>query len=177
MVAEERKGRSWIEDTRDDRDLKYYHEFYKSIAPTGHGIAPEIDLRDRWPPIYEQGGIGSCMANAIAAALRFARCQYLNEDNHDHSKFEPSRLYLYWIERRILKAKNAAIAYDTGGKIQDGIKSLHAYCVCPEAGSTPSWPYPDQRSNTTRMANKSETLRLLTTKPTYGPQKPWHATL
>ncbi|KAL9609382.1 MAG: hypothetical protein Q9167_005851 [Letrouitia subvulpina] len=143
MATEEEKGRGWIEDTPDNRDLEYHHDFHQIIALAGHGIAPEINIQHRCPPIYNQGTLGSCTANAIAAALRYARCQYLNEDNHDYSKFQPSRLYVYWNERRLLQANNAAVAYDTGGRIRDGIKSLHEYGVCPEAGSAPNWPYPD----------------------------------
>lgn len=143
MDNEERKGRGWIEDIPDEKDLQYHHEFYKIIAPAGHGIAPAIDLRYRCPPIYDQGQIGSCTANAIGSALRFARCQYLNEDNHDYSKFQPSRLYIYWNERRMLEDNNAAVNRDTGARLRDGIKSLQAYGVCPEAGSSPNWPYPD----------------------------------
>ena len=53
-----------------------------------HTLPIEIDLRPEMPPVYDQGVINSCSANAICTAI-----QYLDKS------FDPSRLFLYYNER------------------------------------------------------------------------------
>ncbi|HSQ05128.1 MAG TPA: hypothetical protein VLN59_13880, partial [Burkholderiales bacterium] len=73
----------------------------------------KVDLRAKCPPVYDQGQLGSCTANAIGAAIQFdRRKQKLKSD------FCPSRLFIYYNER----AMEGTIKSDSGAQIRDGIK-------------------------------------------------------
>jgi C1A family cysteine protease len=112
----------WIRDLPDHRDRCYTAE------PPGFGpLPPSVDLRAGCPPVYDQGQLGSCTANAIAAALEFDRKKQGLPD------FTPSRLFIYYNER----AMEGTIASDSGAQIRDGIKSVATQGDCPEA----EWPY------------------------------------
>ena len=76
--------------------------------------------------VYEQGGIGSCTANALCAAVAFA-------SRPSRQAFEPSRLFLYYAER----ARNGEAALDAGATFADGLAALSSVGVCGEA----RWPY------------------------------------
>src|SRR5439155_12324819 len=81
----------WKKDKVNPNDV--YHKF--SLSRSLESIT-FIDLREKCPPIYDQGNLGSCTANAIAAAYEFdeIKDQNLNE-------FIPSRLFIYYNEREI----------------------------------------------------------------------------
>ncbi|MEY2438756.1 MAG: hypothetical protein QOI34_141, partial [Verrucomicrobiota bacterium] len=56
----------WIPDLPDHRDLLF------SAPPTILRKLPrKIDLSAKCPPVFDQGEIGSCTANAIGAAIEF----------------------------------------------------------------------------------------------------------
>src|SRR4029079_3357244 len=78
----------WVPDIPDQRDIMY------SAPP--HVLStmpPSVDLRSKCPPVYDQGQLGSCTANAIGAALEFAQIKQQEEE------FVPSRLFIYYNER------------------------------------------------------------------------------
>jgi C1A family cysteine protease len=81
-----------------------------------------VDLRSKMPPVYDQGNLGSCTANALCAAY-----QYLKPSLY------PSRLFLYYNERKI----ECDIPDDAGAFLSDGVLSLVQTGVCPEQ----DWPY------------------------------------
>ena len=112
----------WIPDLPDVRDQAYR-------APRRAGALPKsVDLRSGCPPVYDQGELGSCTANAIAAAVEF--------DEHKQSfrqPYQPSRLFIYYNER----ALSGTIATDGGAMLRDGIKVVAGQGTCPE----PMWPY------------------------------------
>jgi len=110
----------WKVDTPDQRDIQYKPDEIK--------INKKVDLRKQCPGIYNQGKLGSCTANAIAAAYEF------NEIKQDeNSIFTPSRLFIYYNERYMEKSTE----YDSGANIRDGIKSVNKQGVCNET----DWPY------------------------------------
>ncbi len=99
----------WIPDLPDHRDYTY--------AVPVHAIGcggPMVDLRGQCPPVYDQGHLGSCTANAIAAAVEF--------DMHKQGlhAFTPSRLFIYYNERAI----EGHIPCDSGAMLRDGIKAV-----------------------------------------------------
>src|SRR5262249_34906504 len=61
---------------------------------TLRALPKSVDLRSKCPPVYDQGRIGSCTANAIAAAIQFDRLK-----NQQSPDFVPSRLFIYYNER------------------------------------------------------------------------------
>ena len=110
----------YIPDLPDFRDHRY-----KLAAPIP--LPPVVDLRPGMPPVYDQGQLGSCTANAIAAAFDFER-------NRQGKPFiTPSRLFIYFNEREM----EGTVDSDSGAQIRDGIKSVADDGVCAET----DWPY------------------------------------
>ena len=116
------RGYGWQKDLPDQRD------FYYAVPSLTLGPLPsKTDLRPQCPPVYDQGKLGSCTANAIGAAIQFDRLKQKLPD------FVPSRLFIYYNER----AMENTVASDSGAQIRDGIKSVARQGDCPEA----EWPY------------------------------------
>ena len=128
---EEFKKYGWVRDIPDHRDIHRTRKLRRTDAV--------IDLRSKCPEIYNQGKLGSCTANAIAAAYQFDELKQ-NETN----TFIPSRLFIYYNERDM----EGSVNYDSGAQIRDGIKSINKVGVCPET----EWPY-DISTFTTKPAN------------------------
>jgi C1A family cysteine protease len=112
----------WVPDLPDHRDFDYSAPLVALKA-----LPPKVDLRTGCPPVYDQGQLGSCTANAIGAAFQFAQKKEGLKD------FIPSRLFIYYNERDM----EATVGQDSGANIRDGIKSVNKLGVCPEA----MWPY------------------------------------
>jgi len=113
----------WKPDLPDFRD-----KVLALPASKTKDLPAQVDLRPAEHfPIYDQGHLGSCTANAIAASFHFDQ---VRQNLHD---FVPSRLFLYYNER----AMEGTIEQDSGAYIRDGIKSLNNVGICPEA----MWPY------------------------------------
>jgi C1A family cysteine protease len=114
----------WIPDIPDARD-----HMYSAPQMTMATLPPRMDLRSGCPEVYDQGQLGSCTGNAIAAAVQFGR-RKLNQA----PDFQPSRLFIYYNER----VMEGTVGTDSGAMIRDGIKSVAKLGVCPEE---PDWPY------------------------------------
>jgi len=123
-----RPGLGWMPDLPDNRD----HLYAAPMAKLGP-LPSRVSLRRHCPKVYNQGQIGSCTANAIAAAIEFDRMKQKLAD------FIPSRLFIYYNERRI----EHSVPLDNGAQIRDGIKSVGKEGVCPET----EWPYDDTPAN------------------------------
>jgi C1A family cysteine protease len=116
------KGYGWNPDIPDGRDL-----IYAAPPEVATKLPPQVDLRDQCPPVYDQGQLGSCTANAIGAALEF------DQMKQKEQAATPSRLFIYYNERAI----EGTIDSDSGAQIRDGIKSVHKQGAPPET----DWPY------------------------------------
>jgi C1A family cysteine protease len=112
----------WIPDLPDHRD-----QFYAAPMRYMQTLAPSVDLRPKCPPVYDQGQLGSCTANAIAGAIEFDLMK------QSVQVFTPSRLFIYYNER----ALEGTVDSDSGAMIRDGIKSVVQQGDCPET----LWPY------------------------------------
>jgi len=114
----------WVPDLPDARD-----HIYAAPQIALAALPPSADLRSGCPPVYDQGRIGSCTANAIAGAFEFdLRKQGLSD-------FVPSRLFIYYNER----AMEGHVQSDSGAQIRDGVKSVATLGVCSEN----EWAYDD----------------------------------
>lgn len=106
-------GLGYIPDLGDPRDFKY---------KLTHVARPQsVDLRDKLPPSWDQGQLGSCTAFALTAAVAFLH------------GFTGSQLWLYYKERVI----EHTTKQDAGAMIRDGIKVLAKDGLPPED----AWPY------------------------------------
>lgn len=155
---------NWLLQPTDFNDWKYklpagYKQQDKSIDLRG--------TRKMQTDIFNQGGMGSCTANAIAEALRYA---YAREGHDTTVPWRPSRLFVYYLERvadgagdmitlqqlqDFLGKKSvtmkvngqdtdvfswiaSAILKDDGADLRNGMKALNQYGVCSED----TWKYP-----------------------------------
>jgi C1A family cysteine protease len=114
------RGFGWRRQLPDARD-KLYMARLRDLPPV------EYDLRQSMPAVYDQGQLGSCTGNAVAAAMEYER------DRQGLSDFVPSRLFIYYNER----ALEGTVSSDSGAVIRDGIKVVNREGVCPET----LWPY------------------------------------
>jgi C1A family cysteine protease len=96
-------------------------KFMKIAKPASLPLV--VDLRSKCPPVYDQGNLGSCTAQACACTFSL-----LNKN-----VFTPSRLFIYYNERLI----DNCVDYDVGAYLQDGIYSLVKFGVCNEK----MWPH------------------------------------
>ena len=118
----------WKKDIPDTRDFKF-----RLAEPV---IAPDkIDLQDKCPPVYNQGNLSSCSANAISAVIEFDQLK------QGLKAFIPSRLFIYYNERDMEGDTNE----DNGASLRDGIKCINSLGVCEET----MWPY-DEGSFSTK---------------------------
>jgi len=124
----------WTPDLPDQRDFVY-------AAPRTvlRKLPSKVDMRKLCPPIYDQGDLGSCTANAIGAAFEF---EILKQSKP--MDFMPSRLFIYYNERVIEHTVNT----DAGAQIRDGMKTVNKQGICPEK----IWPY-----NINQFAHKPST--------------------
>jgi C1A family cysteine protease len=113
------RGFGWRAEAPDLRDRLFARRLSQ--------LPPETDLRAEMPPVYDQGQLGSCTANAIGAAMEYER------NRQGEADFMPSRLFIYYNERAI----EGTTGSDAGAQIRDGIKVVNNEGVCPEA----IWPY------------------------------------
>src|SRR5262249_39317548 len=116
-------GYGWVRDLPDTRDFLYA----APLIRYPHGLPTSIDLRSACPPIYNQGHLSSCTANAIGAAIQFDQLKQGTKD------FMPSRLFIYYCERAI----EGTISQDSGAQVRDGIKAVSTLGAPPET----DWPY------------------------------------
>ena len=113
----------WIPDLPDQRDYQYA----APVAAIGP-LPTNIDLTPECPPVYDQGQLGSCTANAIAGAIQFEQMK-----QNLAQIFTPSRLFIYYNERTMEGTVNS----DSGAQIRDGMKSIGSLGDCSED----IWPY------------------------------------
>jgi C1A family cysteine protease len=113
----------WIPDQPDHRDYVY-------SAPRGalRSLPPGVDLRPGCPPVFDQGLLGSCTANAIAAAIQFDQIK-----QRQVPVFTASRLFIYYNGRLLA----GTVDSDAGLMLRDGVKSVTQLGACPEH----MWPY------------------------------------
>lgn len=144
-----RKNFGWLPDIPDRRDKMLYATLYDGTAlASGVNTAPAtlppiIDLTTRaeWPEVYDQGEIGSCVANAVNAAIEYEQIKRLtvngkyvgNKFLNSKLRFQPSRLFVYYGAREIINLTKA----DSGCYIRDAIKVVYNLGAPRETG----WKY------------------------------------
>jgi C1A family cysteine protease len=111
----------WKKQQPDHRDWKFVP--VKVVLPSW------VDLRANsgCPPIYDQGQLGSCTANAGVGSIGMLMIK------ERLPRISLSRLDLYWYERVL----EGTTDQDSGASIRDSMKASNKYGVCYES----LWPY------------------------------------
>ena len=76
-----------------------------------------VNLKSKFPNVYDQGKIGSCTAIALCSIYEY-----------DTTNFIGSKLFLYYNERLLINQTDT----DSGAYIKDGIYCLKTYGICEE---------------------------------------------
>mmetsp|Transcript_93818 Transcript_93818/g.262489 ORF Transcript_93818/g.262489 Transcript_93818/m.262489 type:complete len:289 (+) Transcript_93818:78-944(+) len=117
----------WKPDLPDHRD-----RVLSLPQETTERCPPKCDLRPKECfPIYDQGNLGSCTANAICAAFHFDQIRQNVKD------WVPCRLFVYYNER----CMENTVDTDSGASLRDGITSCNKLGVCSEK----LWPYIEEK--------------------------------
>lgn len=90
-------------------------------------LPPSVDLRPECPPVYDQGQLGSCTANAWAGVGEFLQMQ------EKIPSYVPSRLFIYYCER----AEDGDVEEDAGSSLSTGANVVSRE-GCPNEAL---WPY------------------------------------
>lgn len=139
------RGFGWLPDYSDHRDL----DAARFLARLEGEPPDEWSNKDLVPDILDQGADGTCVANALAYAVRAA--QY-----RDSGTLQPilSRKFLYWASRRMHGGEHV----DGGTYIRSAIKALHRVGVPRES----VFPYvePVNETPTMRAINAAYDQRL-----------------
>ena len=98
-------------------------------------LPSSVDLRQKCPPIYDQGNLGSSVANVLCSAYSF-----------DNLTFEGSRLFVYYNEKTLNGLNNGENNKpDVQSSIEHGINALGKYGICDEK----FWQYNTSKFATT----------------------------
>lgn len=124
------KGLGLQQDLPDIRDLMF---LTPGVIKKERIFPKSLDYRTHpaMPPIYDQGSLGSCTAQAVGALCDFKYTQDF--------PYTPSTLFLYYVTR--LKEGNESV--DSGATIRNTIKAANDVGVCLEE----YWPYAIHRFN------------------------------
>lgn len=114
------KGFGWQPDLPDHRDLGL------DLAALADVEVPKtLDLRPQCPPVYDQGALGSCTAQAVCAVLQYTEMAQAQGKRRP----VPSRLFVYY-NTRVLQN---TVASDSGGSLRNALKAVAKFGYCPEA--------------------------------------------
>lgn len=128
---------NWKRDLPSLGDKKYamhVESASKVVYPS------KVDLRPLDAPVFDQGEIGSCSANAGAGAAEFLELQEMRAKAAvGQELFDPktfaimSRLYLYYNERVL----DGDVSQDAGSTLRSCMLAIQNYGMCKES----TWPY------------------------------------
>jgi C1A family cysteine protease len=141
---EDVRGLGWLPDVPKPSD---YTENHPEVVPLlnrtrlAPRLAPaqmvavlpaQVDLRNSFPPIEDQGALGSCTANAAVGLLEYF------ERKTKGRYIDASRLFVYKTERNLLGWTG-----DTGAYLRTAMEALVLFGAPPER----YWPYDGRPEN------------------------------
>lgn len=125
----------WIPDYPDIRDYTEEHEKIKPLisklgVDKASSLPTRSDLRKWCSSVENQGNIGSCTSNAVAAIVEYF-------ENKSFGKYiNVSRLFLYKATRNLMHSTG-----DTGAFLKSSLGALVLFGMPPEE----YWPYDESR--------------------------------
>lgn len=114
------------EPASDARDLPALLDELHVQEPAEAEIDAAVDLSDRFPPIEDQGELGSCTANAGVGLLEYF------EREASGRYLDASRLFLYKATRSLM-----GVTGDTGAYLRTTMQAMVLFGIPPEE----YWPY------------------------------------
>jgi C1A family cysteine protease len=139
-----KKGKGWLRDLPDMRDYTPQHKAIKPLLDKtqppkkkSKALPITVDLRPWFSPVEDQGGIGSCTAQAGVALIEYFQKRAFGKH------IDASKLFLYKVTRRLLHFQG-----DTGAYLRTTMGAIALFGVPPEE----YWPYTD---NTTDNGNNA----------------------
>ena len=135
MTTDQKKyGMGWIPDYPDFRDYTEETEEVKLALASGtkskaKSLPVSVDLREWCSPVENQGGLGSCTAQAGVGVIEY----YERKSFGRH--IDASRLFLYKVTRNLMKMSG-----DTGAYLRTTMGAMVLFGVPPEG----YWPYTDK---------------------------------
>ena len=109
----------WLPDLPDSRDYTKDSPKISPLLKTPSSVPSSVDLRPFCTPVFDQGQIGSCTANAAAGMLEY-------HNKRSFGKETPlSRLFIYKATRDLMQSEG-----DSGAYIRTAMGSL-ALCGAP----------------------------------------------
>ncbi len=132
-------GTGWLPDVPDLRD---YTDEHPEIAPMVEqlkitkmkkgkaALAAKVDLRQWCSPIEDQGGLGSCTANAAVGVVEYFERRAFTR------YVDGSRLFVYKTTRDLM-----GLVGDTGAYLRTTMAALTLFGLAPEN----YWPYTDRQ--------------------------------
>lgn len=130
VVSDGGRRYGWKKQLPDHRD-----KVFKLNPVISTNLPTSVDHRKSgfMPRVYDQGQLGSCTANSIAAALEFDR------KKQGLDVWTPSRLFIYYYER----LGEGTVNSDAGAAIRDGYKVINTTGYAKET----TWPYDVKKFN------------------------------
>lgn len=118
-----------VRSTPNPRDHAY------TPPRTRASLPPVVDLREHFPPAWDQGKANTCVPHAVGALVAYVRVRA------GLPPLMPSRLFTYY-EARMRDGRRPLT--DTGCSIRSTVEQFVKAGVCDEA----KWPYQLDRLNT-----------------------------
>lgn len=130
-------GLGYQPDTVDLRDVDVRSVLRATPVP------PLVPRMEAWTRTMNQGGLGSCVANAVLQAVRASELQQLVGMGHaveDAQAATPfgSRLFVYYLARAVMHTTQT----DSGSRIRDAFRAINTHGFPPET----VWPYSDSNN-------------------------------
>lgn len=86
-----------------------------------------VDLRESFPPVYDQGNTNSCTACVAAAIVDYLRAK------QGLPALAPSRSFIYFFDRQLCRIQKP----DGGGSVVAALQAAAKFGYCSE----PTWPF------------------------------------
>lgn len=116
----------WKRDLHDPDD-----HMLRFSSPSS--LPNKIDLRNKFPPVWNQETLGCCTAESVSGAYMY---DFMKEIQN---QFTPSVLFLYYNTRVIEHTQDS----DSGATIRDTVKSIAQSGICPDD----IWPFDPNKFN------------------------------
>lgn len=135
-----RSNYGWLRDPFDGND----HPYTTKLTT----FPKKVNLLEKFPafchPVYNQGELQSCVANAAAAIYSFELKRHIHEAQIKQQAIEPSRMFIYYNARSAMwdpESKEVDVMRDGGCFPRFAMKALEKLGVCEEI----SWPYVESK--------------------------------